>query len=128
MEWRFEGGAPIYAQIVDAVKLAIVSGELPPGARLQGVRELALEAGVNPNTMQRALSELERQGLLYTLRTAGRYVTGDEAVIRAARRELAGGYAAAFLTAMERLGMEKSDMIKLLEADTRRYEHGNFGV
>lgn len=128
MEWRFEGGAPIYAQIVGAVKLAIVSGELPPGARLQGVRELALEAGVNPNTMQRALSELERQGLLYTLRTAGRYVTGDEAVIRAARRELAGGYVDAFLTAMERLGMEKSDMIKLLEADTRRYEHGNFGV
>lgn len=128
MEWRFEGGAPIYAQIVDAVKLAIVSGELPPGARLQGVRELALEAGVNPNTMQRALSELERQGLLYTLRTAGRYVTDDEAAIRAARRELAGGYVDAFLTAMERLGMEKSDMIKLLEADTRRYEHGNFGV
>ena len=128
MEWRFEGGAPIYAQIVDAVKLAIVSGELPPGARLQGVRELALEAGVNPNTMQRALSELERQGLLYTLRTAGRYVTDDEAAIRAARRELAGGYVDAFLTAMERLGMEKSDMIKLLEADTRRYEHGNFGM
>ena len=117
MEWRFEGGAPIYAQIVGAVKLAIVSGELPPGARLQGVRELALEAGVNPNTMQRALSELERQGLLYTLRTAGRYVTGDEAVIRAARRELAGGYVDACLTAMGRLGMEKSDMIKLLEAD-----------
>ena len=74
MEWRFNGGAPIYTQIVDAVKLAIVSGELPPGARLQGVRELALEAGVNPNTMQRALSELEREGLVYSVRTAGRQI------------------------------------------------------
>ena len=117
MEWKFNGGAPIYTQIVDAVKLAIVSGELPPGARLQGVRELALEAGVNPNTMQRALSELEREGLVYSVRTAGRYVTGDDAAIQEVRRELAGGYAAAFLTAMERLGMEKSEIIKLLEAD-----------
>ena len=117
MEWRFDGGAPIYTQIVDAVKLAIVSGELPPGARLQGVRELALEAGVNPNTMQRALAELEREGLVYTLRTAGRYVTDDEAAIKAARRELAGGYAETFLTAMGRLGMDKRDIIKLLEQD-----------
>lgn len=117
MEWKFNGGAPIYTQIVDAVKLAIVSGELPPGARLQGVRELALEAGVNPNTMQRALSELEREGLVYSVRTAGRYVTGDDAAIQEVRQELAGGYAAAFLTAMERLGMEKSEIIKLLEAD-----------
>ncbi len=117
MEWSFDGGAPIYTQIVDAVKLAIASGALRPGERLPGVRELAVEAGVNPNTMQRALSELERQGLVYSVRTAGRYVTDDGTAVREARRELADGYVRSFLASMERLGMAKSDILKLLEAD-----------
>lgn len=115
MEWRFEGGAPIYAQIVDALKLAIASGGLPPGERVPGVRELALEAGVNPNTMQRALSELEREGLLHSQRTAGRFVTDDSEAVAAVRRELAQGYARRFLDAMGKLGMKTEEIIKLLE-------------
>ena len=75
MDWTFRNDLPIYSQLVDRIKLAIVSGALPPGERLASVRDLATEAGVNPNTMQRALQELERQGLVFSQRTAGRFVT-----------------------------------------------------
>ena len=77
MQWNFDGNAPIYTQLVDQIKLGIVSGEWIPGQRVPAVRELAVEAGVNPNTMQRALQELERQGLMFSQRTSGRFVTED---------------------------------------------------
>ncbi len=124
MEWRFEGGGPIYAQIVAAVKLAVASGELRPGERVPGVRELALEAGVNPNTMQRAMAELEREGLLYSQRTAGRFVTEDAGTVAAARRELAEGYVRTFLDAMRRLGLKKDEIHKLLEAEKEEQNAG----
>ncbi len=124
MEWRFEGGAPIYAQIVGTVKLAIASGELPPGERLPGVRELALEAGVNPNTMQRALTELEREGLVYSQRTAGRFVTDSAEAVEAARRELADGTVKTFLTAMRRLGFEREEILNLLEREENHDDSG----
>ena len=72
MAWKFNDNAPIYLQIVNTLKRNIASGAYPPGSRLPSVRDLALEAGVNPNTMQRALSELERSGLVNSQRTAGR--------------------------------------------------------
>ena len=89
MEWNIQGGRPIYAQLIEQVTLAIVSGVYAPGERLASVRELAMQAGVNPNTMQRALAQMEEQGLLYTQRTAGRFVTEDVSVIRQARQRLA---------------------------------------
>ena len=89
MTWVFENDQPIYTQLVDQFIVAIVSGELPPGARMPAVRELALEAGVNPNTMQRALQQLEREGLVYAQRSAGRFVTEDTAVIARVREALA---------------------------------------
>ena len=75
MKWDFSSDAPIYAQLILQIKVGIVSGAFPPGERLPSVRDLATEAGVNPNTMQRALTELERDGLVYSQRTAGRFVT-----------------------------------------------------
>ena len=81
MDWTFRGDQPIYAQLMQRIKQGIVSGDLPPGSRLPSVRELATEAGVNPNTMQRALQELEREGMVYSQRTAGRFVTEDEKAI-----------------------------------------------
>ena len=75
MNWTFRSDLPIYTQLVDRFVQGIASGAMAPGARLSSVRDLATEAGVNPNTMQRALQELERQGLVYSQRTAGRYVT-----------------------------------------------------
>ena len=99
MEWNIQGGRPIYAQLIEQVTLAIVSGVYAPGERLASVRELAMQAGVNPNTMQRALAQMEEQGLLYTQRTAGRFVTEDVSVIRQARQRLAVQQAEQFLGA-----------------------------
>ena len=79
MEWDIRNDQPIYTQLIQQVTLAILSGTFPCGGRLPPVREMAAEAGVNPNTMQRALAELERTGLVYTQRTAGRFVTEDAA-------------------------------------------------
>ena len=80
---------PIYAQIIAQIQQRIVTSQLQPGDRLPSVRDLAAEAGVNPNTMQRAMTELERQGLVHSQRTAGRFVTEDEATIRKLREDLA---------------------------------------
>ncbi|MBQ8055005.1 MAG: GntR family transcriptional regulator [Lachnospiraceae bacterium] len=77
MAWNFDGSTPIYLQIVNILKGEIAGGAYPPGSRLPSVRDLALEAGVNPNTMQRALAELERTGLVNAQRTAGRFITED---------------------------------------------------
>ena len=85
MQWRFSGGRPVYMQIMEHIRGAILVGEYPAGGRIPPVRDLAAQAQVNPNTMQRALLELEREGLLVTDGTLGRYVTTDEAVLETMR-------------------------------------------
>ena len=77
MKWQFSNDAPIYTQLIEQIQVGIVAGAFPPGERLPSVRDLATEAGVTPNTMQRALAELERDGLVFSHRTAGRFVTED---------------------------------------------------
>ncbi len=81
MGWKFENDRPIYLQIVEQVKNCIISGEYAAGQRLPSVRDIAAEAKVNPNTVQRALTELENSGLVYSNRTSGRYITDDAALI-----------------------------------------------
>ncbi len=117
MEWSFRGDLPIYSQLVERIKQGIVSGELPPGGRLPAVRELAMEAGVNPNTMQRALQELEREGLVFSQRTAGRFVTEDITVIDEIKKTLAKGQIESFLKAMQELGYDRQGIIDLLKED-----------
>ena len=117
MEWVFRNDLPIYSQLVDKIKLGIVSGALPPGARLNSVRDMAMEAGVNPNTMQRALQELEREGLVFSQRTAGRFVTEDTAVIEQIKRTLAQGQIESFLKAMGELGYDREAIIALLKEE-----------
>ena len=114
MQWQISSDAPIYAQLTELLTVNIVSGGVPPGGRLPSVRELAAEAGVNPNTMQRALAELERQELVYSQRTVGRFVTEDRAVLAAAKRALAERHIRRFLTAMEDLGYKRNEIISLL--------------
>ena len=87
MNWKFTGDRPVYQQIMAAIRGAILTGELPPGKKILSVRDLASQAQVNPNTMQRALTELEQEGLLIGGGTTGRSVTEDEAVLSAAREE-----------------------------------------
>ena len=130
MKWQFSNDAPIYAQLIAQIKVCIVSGAFPPGERLPSVRDLATEAGVNPNTMQRALTELERDGLVYSQRTAGRFVTEDQTMIEAAKRGLAEGHIQTFLAAMRRLGYGKEDILNLLRQENEKEEttHGDFDM
>lgn len=118
MKWNYRDDLPIYSQLVEQLKKAIVSGELKPGERLMSVRELAMEAGVNPNTMQRALAELEQDGLVYTQRTAGRYVTEDIDTIEKIRTEMASEHVRRFRDDMTELGFEVKDIIKLLKEES----------
>lgn len=130
MQWQFSNEMPIYSQLVEQIKIGIVSGMFPPGERLPSVRDLATEAGVNPNTMQRAMTELERDGLVYSQRTAGRFVTEDHAVIQAAKRDLAQRHIHAFLAAMLRLGYRREEITSLLEQEHQEEgtNHGGSGV
>ena len=130
MQWQFSNEMPIYSQLVEQIKIGIVSGMFPPGERLPSVRDLATEAGVNPNTMQRAMTELERDGLVYSQRTSGRFVTEDHAVIQAAKRDLAQRHIHAFLAAMLRLGYRREEIISLLEQEHQEEgtNHGGSGV
>ena len=108
MTWDFSGDRAIYVQIAEQVKLRIIAGIYPVGTRLPSVRELAAEASVNPNTMQRALSDLEREGLLYSERTSGRFVTEDSAMIAKAKAALAQEGIDDFFARMERLGYTRA--------------------
>ena len=117
MDWTFDDSRPIWLQLTERLTLDIVAGRYPPGSRLPSVRELAAEAGVNPNTMQRALSQLEADGLAVANRTAGRTVTEDAAAVEAVRRKLAAENAAVYLSAMARLGYSRGEAMELLKEE-----------
>lgn len=114
MPWSFQADTPIYTQLVARLQEQIVSGAYPPGSKLPSVRDLAADAGVNPNTVQRAFAELERLSLIYTQRTAGKFVTEDAAAIDAARRALAEGQTRQYLAAMSALGFDRAALITFL--------------
>lgn len=120
MTWSFSNDLPIYTQLVGQIKTAIATGVFPPGERLPSVRDLATEAGVNPNTMQRALSQLESEGLVYSQRTAGRFVTEDQEKIAGAKRELAQQHIAQFIRAMDGLRFSREEMTVLLSEALRK--------
>ncbi|MDO4475420.1 MAG: GntR family transcriptional regulator [Lachnospiraceae bacterium] len=105
MKWDFKEGIPIWQQIGHTMQIRIVNGTYPPGSKLPTVRELALEAGVNPNTMQRALSELERDELVYAQRTAGRFVSEDEERLTRLREDLAREKVEELFEALMRMGL-----------------------
>lgn len=121
MTWQFRNDLPIYTQLMGQIKQRIASGLYAPGEKISSVRELAAEAGVNPNTVQRALTELEREGLVYSQRTAGRFITEDEDMIRDAKAGLAREEIQSFLTVMQKLGYTVPEILDLL---TRQAEKG----
>lgn len=104
MAWNFHNKEPIYMQIMDEIKLRIAQGTLKPGDKVPPVRELALKAGVNPNTMQKALSELERSGVLYSQRTSGRFVAEPEQSGMDMRDEIGKRHSATYVKEMRELG------------------------
>lgn len=115
MSWNLSSERPIYAQIMERITLDIVSGIYPPGARLPSVRDLAQDAGVNPNTMQKALSELERTGLVISQRTSGRFITEDLTMVEKVKQNLASMQIREFLEKMEHIGFTKETIIQLIE-------------
>lgn len=115
MDYQFTNDKPIYLQLMDVFKAGIISGELQEGSRLESVRDLAVKAKVNPNTMQKALSELERLGLIRTERTSGRFITDDKEKLLAMKKEMASEEIIAFLEKMKALGFSKEDVIQLIK-------------
>ena len=122
MPWNLDPQRPIYAQIIERVQLDIVTGHYAPGSRLPSVLELAAQAAVNPNTMQRALSELEGSGLIYAQRTSGRFVTEDTARIRQAKEKLASMQVREFIRKMQELGMNREEIAELFQEIIREEE------
>lgn len=114
MHWVFTSDAPIYLQVVRQLEQMIASGILAPGDRLLSVREFASQANINPNTMQKALTELEELGIVYSKRTSGRFVTDDTERISRLREELAEKEISDFLGAMKRLGYSGSEAGRLV--------------
>lgn len=111
MDKKLDDNLPIYMQIMNRVREAIAAGELEPGERVASVREMAADFEVNPNTMQRALNELEREGLLISERTAGRFVTEDRQLIEGLKQEAAEAAADKFRKEMSALGFTEEEMI-----------------
>ena len=123
MSEQFDASRPIYAQLVERLKARILAGTYPPGGHLDSVRDLAAAAGVNPNTMQRALAQLESEGLVRTERTSGRYVTEDTNLIEQLRDAAAHDIAADFLEKMRSIGYTPEKAAALLEHwDTEEVE------
>lgn len=111
MTWHIDGTSPLYLQLADDLRRAIISGEHPSGERIASVRELAADAKVNPNTMQRALLELEREGLVETHGTSGKFVTDDNGIIECARKKAVDELISEFTARLSALGCDTEEAI-----------------
>ncbi|MCI8684291.1 MAG: GntR family transcriptional regulator [Lachnospiraceae bacterium] len=114
MPWNLNSDRPIFIQLIEKIQIDIISGRYAPGDKLPSVRELAQKASVNPNTMQKALAELERTGLVYSQRTSGRFITEDTGMIERLKTELAEEIIMEFLADMQKLGYQKKETLSLL--------------
>ncbi len=123
MAWNLVSDRPIYIQLVDRIKLGILSGEFSAGSRMPSVRDLAAEAGVNPNTMQKALSELEREGFLTSQRTSGRFVSMDDSIFAQVKESLAMEAIEEFLEKMARLGFDREQVAAMIASFVPKEEH-----
>ena len=115
MKFDFDNKRPIYVQLVEKLKLAIVSGIYKPGSKLESIRDLAIQAKVNPNTIQKALIELENNNLIYTERTNGKYVTNDIKLLEKHKNELAKEIVNTYISDMKSIGLTFEDSINYLE-------------
>ncbi|MDR0886043.1 MAG: GntR family transcriptional regulator [Clostridiales Family XIII bacterium] len=130
MEWEFDNKSPIYLQIVERMEYLIVAGVYAPGSSLPSVRDLSVEVGVNPNTMQRALATLETLGLAMSNRTSGRVLTDNMETISALRKKLASDNIAVFLSKMHELGLSEQEVRALVQEEVNRQklEHTGGGI
>lgn len=112
MAWEFRNDRPIFQQLVETITVDIISGKYKPGDKLEPVRELALTAGVNPNTMQRALQEIEAAGLVVTRRGDGRYVSEEAGVMSTVRSQYVGKSVEELIAALSALGLTKEQILQ----------------
>jgi len=115
MAWKFSSDRPVYFQIAERIVKKVLSGEYAVGEQIPSVRQIALEAAVNPNTVQHAFSELESEGLIISKGTLGRFVTEDKEVIEASRKKLAEQLVKEFAENLEELSISKEQAIKMIE-------------
>lgn len=115
MTWTLDKDSPIYLQLMERIQIDIISGRYNAGDKIPSVRDLALEASVNPNTMQKALSELERSGLVYSQRTSGRFITNDEKMLENMKIELARTHINEFFTKMKQLGFQEDETLVFIQ-------------
>lgn len=120
MPWELKNDRPIYLQLMEHINYSIISGEYGPGTKLPSVRDLATEASVNPNTMQKALSELERGGLIFTNRTSGRFITEDTKMIETMRFNLAKQQLQIFLEQLKKLGFSEEETKSFLVSQVKQ--------
>jgi len=120
MDDIFDSNTPIYLQLVKFFTIRIAVGQWNPGDRVMSVRDLAVEYQVNPNTVQKALAELERQGLVYTERTSGRFITRENSIVQAARSKLVDTEVANFAKQMKQLGYSREQCLTLVEETMKR--------
>lgn len=116
MAWNLDSDRPIFAQIVERIQLDIISGIYKPGDKLPSVRDLAGEAAVNPNTMQKAFSELERTGLVFSQRTSGRFITEDTNMIAELRNNIAQTKVIELIGHMRKLGFTNGEILNLMKS------------
>ena len=124
LSWQIDNARPIYPQLMEKIELEIIAGTYPPGGRLPSVRELAMLANVNPNTMQKALSELERLDLLHTERTSGRFITNDTKRIADLRQSLAEEEIRKFTAKMASLQYDREETLSLLNKINKEHTNG----
>lgn len=123
MAWDLDNERPIYLQLMERIQQDILSGVYQPGDKIPSVRDLALDAAVNPNTMQKALSELERSGIVYSQRTSGRFITEDAGMIRELRHSLAARHIRDFLQKMGQLGFSDEEVLKVIQESIKGEKH-----
>lgn len=114
MQWDINSERPVYIQIIEQVQASIISGYFKPSDKLPSVRDLAAEASVNPNTMQKALAELEGRGLIYSNRTSGRYITSDLSLIKKLKGQSAKDLILDFIEKMNQLGFEQEEVLSMI--------------
>jgi len=117
MSFDFDNNTPIYLQIIEDIKIKIISKKILPNQKLLSVREMSLEYGVNPNTIQKSLMDLEDMGLIYTERTNGKYVTGDEKLIQKIKQEIIKLKVQDFLSSMHELGLSQEEIIEIFNRE-----------
>ncbi len=117
--WKFNNDKPVYMQIADEIKARIISGKYTAGQRIPSVRELAEEAKVNPNTMQKALAETERQGLVFSMRTSGKYITNDEEKIKSLKYDTVRKECENFIGTINKFGFNHGEILEIIRDITQ---------